>query len=84
MTSFRWYLQHHKPRVKKQTAQYALGLVVLELDVQAVLDADLHLDRVVAVGRHPIRVYPHILLLGDVCYPPRDCNPDKVPGIQDT
>lgn len=35
-----------------------LGLVVLELDMQAILNADLHLDGIIAVGRHPVRVHP--------------------------
>ena len=47
----------------------ALGLVVLELDVQTVFNADLHLDGVVTVRRHTIRMYPEVLLLRDVCYP---------------
>ena len=50
-------------------AEDALGLVVLELDVQTILDADLHLDGVVTVRRHTVRMYPKILLLRDVCYP---------------
>ena len=37
---------------------HVLRLVVLELDMQAVLDTDFHLDRVVAVGWHPVRMYP--------------------------
>ena len=47
----------------------ALGLVVLELDMQTILNADLHLYGVVAVRRHTIRMYPEVLLLRDVCYP---------------
>lgn len=35
-----------------------LRLVVLELDVEAIFNANFHLDGVVAVGRHPERVYP--------------------------
>ena len=45
-----------------------LGLVVLELYVQAVLDSDLHLNRVVAVGRHTVRMYPEVFLLGQIRY----------------
>lgn len=33
---------------------HSLGFVVLKLDMQAVLDSDLHLDRVVAVWRHTV------------------------------
>lgn len=36
----------------------ALGLVVLELDVQTIFNADFHLDRIVAVWRHSKRVNP--------------------------
>ena len=47
----------------------ALGLIVLELDVQTVLNADLHLDGVVAIRWHTIRMYPEVLLLRHVRYP---------------
>ena len=47
----------------------ALGLVVLELDVQTILNANLHLDGVVTVRRHTVRMYPEVLLLRHVCYP---------------
>lgn len=34
--------------------RYALGFVVLELNVKTVLDTDLHLDGVIAVGWHAV------------------------------
>ena len=43
---------------------YVLGLIVLELDVQAILNADFHFDRVVAVWRHAVGMYPNVPLLG--------------------
>lgn len=58
--------------------QISLRLVVLELDVQAVLNSDLHLDRVVRVWWHAERVHPDVLLLDDVGHPSRDGHSDEV------
>lgn len=60
---------------------HALGLVVFELDMQAILDADFHLDRVVAIWRHTERVYPDVALFDDVCYSPRYSHAYKVPEL---
>ena len=56
-----------------------LRFVVFELDVQAVFDADLHLDGVVAIWRHPERVHPNVLLLVHVRNPPRYRDADEIP-----
>ncbi len=40
-----------------------LGLVVFEFNVQTVFNADLHLDGIVAVGRHTVRVHPDVAFL---------------------
>lgn len=63
-----------------RTGTDSLCLVVLELDVEAVLDANLHLDRVGDVGWHPVRVDPQLLLLDDVGHPSRDGHADEVPA----
>ncbi len=57
----------------------SLGLVVLKLDVQAVLDADLHADAVVDVGVAGQRVHGNVLLLHNVRQPPDNGHSHKVP-----
>lgn len=43
------------PALQKSSEQSdSLRLVVLELDVQTVLDSDLHFNRVIAVRWHPV------------------------------
>lgn len=56
-----------------------LGFVVFEFDVQTIFDANLHLDGVVAVGRHAERMYPDIPLLRYVRHSPRNRDTDEVP-----
>ena len=55
-----------------------LGFVILELNMQAVFDAELHLDRVVAVWRHPERVYPNFPLLHNLRHPSGYCDAQEV------
>ena len=57
-----------------------LGFVVFEFDVQAILDANLHLDRVVAIWRHAERVHPDVLFLDYICHAPRYRYADEVPS----
>ena len=79
MTSFKWYLEEHvNAGCVHVRGLDVLGLVVLELDMQAVLDTDLHLDGVVAIWGHSERVYPDIFLLRDVRYTTRYCNSYEV------
>lgn len=59
-------------------ADVSLGFVVLEFNVQTIFDAHFHFNRVIAIWRHAIRMYPDVLLLYDVCYPPRDCDSNKI------
>ena len=74
MTSFRWYLPRQFERCEQNVGREetinALRLVVLELYVQTVFNSDLHLDGIVALRRHAERVYPQVLLLHNICYPP--------------
>ncbi len=55
-----------------------LGLVILKLDMQAILDTDFHLDGVVRVWWHAIRVHPDITFLDDVREPSRYRHSDIV------
>ena len=57
-----------------------LGFVVFEFDVQTILDADLHLDRVVAIWRHAERVHPDVFFLHYICHAPRYRYADEVPS----
>jgi len=43
-----------------------LGLVVLELYVQAILDPDFHLDGIVAIRGHAVGVYPNFFLFDNI------------------
>lgn len=54
------------------------GFVVFELDVKAVLDSDLHLNRVVAIWGHDIRVHPDVLLLDYISHSTQNRNSYKV------
>ena len=92
MTSFRWYLRGAREkewesvRTKEKTGKEkgrvlnVLGLVVLEFDMETILDTDFHLDSVVRVWRHAIRVYPNIPLLDHICQPPRYRYSNVVPA----
>ena len=57
-----------------------LRFVVFEFDVQTILNANLHLDRVVAVWWHAERVHPDVFLLHYVCHAPRYRYADEVPS----
>lgn len=55
-----------------------LRLGIFELDVQAVLDANIHLDGTVDLRRDTVRVDPDILLTDDIGHTARDSNADVV------
>ena len=57
-----------------------LRFVVFEFDVQTILNANLHLDRVVAVWWHAERVHPDVLFLHYICHAPRYRYADEVPS----
>ena len=60
----------------------SLRLVILEFDVQAVLDPDFHLDRVIAIWRHSERVHPYVGFLRDIRYSSRDRHSHEVSSEQ--
>lgn len=57
---------------------YLLGLVVLELNVQTVLDTDFHLDRVIDIGWHSIRIDPYIPFIQNICQTSGDGDSDEI------
>lgn len=57
-----------------------LGLVVFKLDVQTVLDPDLHLDRVVNVWVSGQLVDDELVLLHQVRQSANYRHPQKIPG----
>lgn len=57
----------------------ALGLVVLKLDMQTVLNPNFHLDRIVRIRRHPVGMYPEVFLFDYVCHSAREGDADEVP-----
>ena len=63
-----------------QYPAHSLGLVVLELDVQAVLDADLHFDAGVHVRVLGERVHGDVHLTHQVRETAHDRHAQKVPG----
>lgn len=74
-------LEPHKKEINTandDVLEVVLGLGVLELDMQAILDADIHLDRAIGLGRHAIRVDPEILLADYVGHAPGDGDADEV------
>lgn len=58
--------------------QVVLALGVFELDVQAVLNTDVHLDAAVHLGRDAVRVHPDVLLPDDICHAAADGDADEV------
>lgn len=51
----------------RENLGYILGFVVLEFDMETIFDTDFHLDRIVGVWWHAIRVDPDISLFYHVC-----------------
>ena len=68
-----------RPPPRAPAARHSLGLVVLKLDVQAVLDADLHLDGRVQLGVRAQRVHHDVHLLDNVVEAAADSGPEEVP-----
>lgn len=58
--------------------EVVLALAVLELYVQTVLDADVHLDTAVHLGRDAVAVDPDVLLADDIGHAAGDGNAHKV------
>lgn len=58
--------------------EVVLGFGVFELNMQAVLNSNVHLDRAVGLWRHAIRVHPQVLLADDVGHAPGDRHAHKV------
>ena len=58
--------------------QVVFTLAVLELNVQAILNPDVHLDAAVGLGRDPVGVDPDVLLAHDVGHAPGDRAADEV------
>lgn len=58
--------------------QMVLALTVLKLNMQAVLDTDVHLDAAVHLGGDAIAVNPKVLLADHISHAARDRNTDKV------
>ena len=61
-----------------QENPYVLCFIIFKLDMQAILDPDLHLDRHIRVRRHPIAVHPDFALLDDVAHPASDGDAEEV------
>lgn len=61
--------------------EVVLALAVLELDVEAVLDADVHLDGAVGLGGDAVAVDPEVLLADDVGHAAGDGDADEVPQL---
>ena len=84
ITSLRWYLFFVEIlglRVVPERGELLniLGLVVLEFNVQAILNTDLHLDRVIAIWRHAVRMYPKVLLLDHFRHSSGNRDTHKIP-----
>ncbi len=74
-------LQAHEQKVDapdNDVLEVVLALRVLKLNVQTVLDADVHLDGAVALGRHAVRVHPQVLLAHHVRHAPRHRHAQEV------
>lgn len=74
-------LQPHEQEVDpadNDVLQMILALAVFEFDVQAVLNADVHLDDTVGLRGHAVRVDPDVLFADDILHAARDGDADKV------
>lgn len=56
-------------------------LGVLKLDMQTILDTDIHLNRAVVLWRHAIGINPEILFAHDVGHPARNSDADEIPEL---
>lgn len=61
--------------------EMVLGLGIFKLDMQAVFDTDIHLDRAVVLRRHAIGIDPEILLAHDIGHPSGHRHADEIPQL---
>ena len=70
---------HTHAHTHTHTPPYSLGFVILKLDVETVLNPDLHLERVDHVWIGGEGVYCHVHLLDNVRQPPHNHHTQEVP-----
>jgi hypothetical protein len=58
-----------------------LCFIILKLDMQTILNPDLHLYRHIRIRRHPITMNPNLPLLDDIAHPARNRHAKKVPKL---
>lgn len=74
-------LQPHEQEIdapNNHVLQVIFRLGVLELNMQTVLDPNIHLDRAIRLRRHAIRVDPEVLLADHVRHSPGDGYADEI------
>lgn len=85
MTSLRWYLLgggiSGVAGKKGRRRRDVLCFIILKLDMQTILNPDLHLYRHIRIGRHPITMNPNLPLLDDIAHPTGNRHAQKVPKL---
>ena len=74
-------LQPHQQKVNpphNHILKMVLALTILELDMQAILNADIHLDAALRLRRHLVGVHPDVLFADDVGHAARDGDAHEV------
>lgn len=77
-------LQPHQQKIDTpddDVLEMVLGLGILKLNMQAVFDTDIHLDRAIVLGRHAIGIDPEILLAHDIGHPSGHSHANKIPQL---
>lgn len=77
-------LQPHKQEIDtpdNDILQVVFRLGVLKLDVQTILDTDVHLNRAVVLWRHAVGIDPKILLAHDVGHTAGDGDAHEIPEL---
>ena len=74
-------LEAHKQEVDaadNDVLEVVFALAIFELNVQAIFNADVHLDAAVHLGRDAVAVHPDVLFADDVGHAAGDGDADKV------
>jgi len=58
--------------------EVVLALAVLELNVQTILNTNIHLDHTVRLRRHAIAINPEVLFTNNIRHAPRDGHADEI------
>ena len=61
--------------------QVVLALAVLKLDMQAILDSNIHFNTTIRLGWNAVRVNPDVFFTDHVCHAARHGDANKIPQL---